>query len=239
MHLAILIGLYGCTSPSVVGQVVDHTGRGIAGAEVIARESTQAATTDAEGRFEIEGLVGPQVLQFEHPDYFPESLDAQLSGETLTVLEPTALLRVPSAPGLYVIQQRRAVALSAATLKREIRTQRGEKRRRFCLSEPSMEMDSLPAGETLFLAHDAPPWRLFRLDEENCAYRDERDAAGRWSVKYRNKPRVQAIRGETEAQFSIADLEGGAYFIADWGGFFVPSPETDDRYSGRLLRIDG
>jgi iron complex outermembrane receptor protein len=95
VHLTVVIaatvglcaGVWAADEPTVTwtvhGTVVDRTGDPVAGAAVVV-DGELAASTDAEGRFEIDLPAGPRVIEVSHPAYrlrrLERMVEADLSG---------------------------------------------------------------------------------------------------------------------------------------------------------------
>jgi hypothetical protein len=239
MRLAIPMCMFSCASPQIEGRVVDGLGQEIAGAQISAPGVEMPAQTDDAGRFVLAISPGPQHLTINHPDYFSLSVAVEVAREDATLMPTTTLIKAPKDSGLYVLNGADVLSLPTARLKRETKTLEGTKRRRYCITAPRGEALPVPPGETQFLDLNAAPWRLFKLDVDGCAYKDAKDTNGRWVVQYRDKPAVTQTRTSGQAAFSAATLDEGAYFVADWGGFFVTDPDSEEHYTGRLIRVDG
>ncbi len=239
MRTALLMCTLSCASPRIEGQVVDNAGQGIQGVTVSAEDIAQSVLTDANGRYVMELPPGQQNLTFSHPAYFSQAEALHVAPDEATALPRRTLIKTPDGGGLHVLSGAEVLPLPAARLKRETRTADGSKLRSYCVAGPKSSTASIPAGQAQFVDMSSSSWRLFKLDSDGCAYRDQKDSNGRWVVRYRNKPTVKPIPSQAKAAFAAATLEEGTYFVADWGGFFVPDPEEPDHYTGRLLRIDG
>lgn len=239
MRPALLLCTFSCASPRVEGYVVDHSGQGIVGVSVAAKAGASVVKTDEAGRYALPLSPGQQTLSFTHPDFFQWSTTVNVAPDAATVLPHRTLIRTPDGTGLYVLSGAEVLPLSPARLKRQTRTVEGSKLRSYCISGPQEASTTIPKGETHFVDMNSSSWRLFKLDSDGCAYRDAKDADGRWVVQYRDKPDVQPNRSPDEAAFSAARLDAGTYFVADWGGFFVSDPDDPEHYTGRLLRIEG
>ena len=239
MRPALIFCTISCASPRIEGQVVDNAGEGIVGVTVSAAEGVEPVRTDEAGHYEMKLSPGQQVLTFTHPGYFAQSATVNVGPDAATAVPKRALIKTPDGAGLYVLSGTEVLQLTEARLERKTRNFQGSTLRSYCVSGPKGSATSIPAGRTQFVDMTASSWRLFKLDSDGCAYRDAKDADGRWVVQYREKPTVKPSRSQGDAAFAAADLAEGTYFVADWGGFFVSDPEDPDHYTGRLLRIDG
>ena len=177
----------------IEGQVVDNAGQGIQGATVSAEGIAQSVFTDATGRYVMELPPGQQNLTFTHPAYFSQAEAIHVAPDEATALPRRTLIKTPDGDGLHVLSGAEVLPLPAARLKRQTRTADGAKLRSYCIAGPKSSTASIPAGQTQFVDMSSSSWRLFKLDSDGCAYRDEKDSNGRWVVRYRSKPPVKPI----------------------------------------------
>jgi hypothetical protein len=238
MFLFLLPLLSACGTMSMNGDVVDGTGKPIEGALVSATDTQCSTTTDGSGKFILECEPGVLNLTFSKPSHIgvqtrveaPEKLPYPIPTQTLT--------RIPEVPGLFVLDNGRYIPVVMGTLERTMQTSGNTLRRAYCLQDGALQPTKMKKGEIALFDNQAPSWRLFRLDADRCAYRDTRNAQGRWVVSFRDKPAVedQILGGE----FSLhkARLEPGHYFAAHWKGFFSPTAPDTSLYGGFWIQVE-
>jgi len=224
---------------SVEGLVVDAKGQPIEGVNIGTGKTQCDGKTTSNGRFSLRCGSALNGLVFSHSDYFQQTIPLEREQEKHPRVPTTTLVQIPRTDGLFFFKDKRFVDLKDGSLFRTTQQQGQAKRRRYCVDKEASTPNPIKAGMTRFADKNAPPWRLFRLDEAGCAYRDAKDTEGRWVVEYKNRPTLARDAMDDGLVIIEGTLDIGEYFLADWSGFFVPTPTEDAHYSGRWIRVDG
>jgi hypothetical protein len=235
----LLTVLAGCSTMTVEGLVVDGSGEALSKATVKANGTDCSAVTSDQGVFSLACEPGSLTLTIAHSTYFTHTAEMSAMERRSYSLPKTTLIKKPKEDGLYVFKNDAYIGLDSGRLKRSMTTSGPAKARTYCLDRETSAPNSIPAGTTRFVDHNADSWRLFRLDAQGCAYRDARDENGRWNVEYRDRPQLEREDIDDGMAILKGSLPKGEYFVADWGGFFVADPSEAGSYSGRWLRVDG
>ncbi len=240
MMLGPALALVACSRMAIDGQLVDAKGTPIVGARVAAMGASPCmASTDAEGHFELPCPVGSYTIVMSAEGYTSEEVQLDASERKRYELGRTVLVKIPDDPGLYLFAEDAYVEMPPGALTRKVDKRGSELDRSVCLDESRSTPTAVKAGARAFFDYEHPGWRPLKLDAEGCAYRDTRDAKGRWNVTYREKAEFEKRTLNRGKTIVLMHLEPGRYFIADWKGFFVPISEREDRhsYSGHLLVV--
>jgi hypothetical protein len=228
-----------CTHPSIEGVVVDATDTPLSAVSVTVNRADCSAVSNAAGRFSLACNSGALELTLTHPEFFTKQLSLTAAEGDTRRLPKTTLVRIPKEDGLFIFKDKQYIGLDGGVLKRDTETRGTAKRRSYCLDRSLSTANPIAAGRTRFADRNAKPWRLFKLDALGCAYRDARDAKGRWVVEYRDRPALSRETGDDGMAILEGTLDEGEYFVADWGGFFVADPPGEGHYTGRWIRVDG
>jgi hypothetical protein len=236
---ALLLGLAGCGSMSITGEVVDAAGAPVPGARVTAAGTPCHAQTDAAGRFSLPCQPGDHTVVIAAEGYTSVELQ-QAAPETQPYDTGKHLLvKIPDSKGLHLFSGTAYAAMKPGRLQRLLREQGRLTHRAVCLDPARSEPNELPAGAHQLFDYEHPGWRPFKLDAEGCAYRDTKNEKHQWSVEYREKAEVEVKALNEGKSIATLQLEPGDYFIADWQGFFVGADEKEERfsYTGHWLRV--
>jgi len=238
MFFIFLSMLSACSTMSLNGAVKDGAGQPLEGVRVHAAGSSCSTETDATGQFELECTPGVIALTFSKANHIAQEtrIDA-LEKKTYAVPDQT-LTRLPESSGLFVLQNGNYVPLQSGALERKMRSQGGALQRDYCLQNGQNKPTKLRAGDISLFDHNAPGWRLFRLDSDRCAYRDTRNARGRWVVTYREKPDIKSEALGKDLVRHRATLTAGHYFAATWKGFFAASETEPSMYGGFWFQVE-
>ena len=239
MKTPLLMLLSACAQLSVDGEVVDATGAPVSDVQIAVQHTACAATTTRTGRFSLACEPGKLDLSFSHPEFFSHQIAVTTLPRAAQTLPKTTLVRRPTKAGLYIFDNDRYISLSTGMLRRDTQTKGAAKRRSYCLDRSASTPNATATGPARFADKNAKPWRLFRLDAQGCAYRDARDAKGRWVVEYRDRPALSREASGDGMAIVEGQLDKGDYFLADWSGFFVEDAPDQGRYTGRWIRVDG
>ncbi len=238
MRFPYLLLLTACDPEQINGSVIDGSGQPIDGVSVSIEGTSFETTTNNNGSFSLDFTPGEKSITIHHPNFFDRVLTIDLTDSKSKTLKPTVLVKNPTEDGLFVLHNDALMSLGEGILMRDTQRLGPAKKRRFCLDKEKSKPNAVPAGSTRLADKNARPWRLFKLDGDGCAYRDAKDARGRWVVEYRERPTLGQQRRDDGIALHDVTLGKGEYFIADWAGFFVPEPENEGRYSGRWIRVE-
>jgi hypothetical protein len=225
---------------AIDGQVADVAGEPIVGAMVTAVGGAQCQDkTDETGQFELVCKPAVYELHIGRNGYIPEVLtDFDASERKRYDLGTRTLIKIPSKRGLTRFKGNQYVEMTHGHLVRH--SAKGPNGyRNYCVGESS-ESNLLPAGINPFFDYESDGWKVFRLDEENCAYKMAPDPnrKGKWKVVYADRPEFEVRHLERGKEIVLMSLPAGRYFIADWGrGFFSKAklPNGGEGYLGYVL----
>lgn len=234
-----LLLLAGCDRTTIEGEVLTLAGAPARGAQVSALAAECAAIVGEDGRFSMPCTAGEHLLRIHREGAIEQQERVRaLPGEALDIGR-RVLVTEPPAPGLFLVDGEALRDLPPAWLARTVQDGR-VRTRRYCLTRQDSATTSLAAGEHTLLDNQAPGWRPFRLDEEGCAYRDQRDDRARWVVTWKQVAPVEERALDAERALARLRLDPGDYFIATWDqGFFTPDPVDPDRFAGHWLHVEG
>lgn len=231
-RIAAFFLLAACGRPTVAGTVTDLEGAPLADARITVVGTLCQGATDAAGRFEVPCQGGEHRVAITQQGYVSKQVDVTLSDGTHD-LGAQALVRIPDGEGLFLFEGA-GYATMAPSLLEERRSAAG---RAWCWVEGGAE-NPVAAGRVPIFAKQAGDWRVFRLDEEGCARRLERQGA-HWKVTYTERPEETTEAVGTEQAVHILSLTPGRYVVVPWEGDFVEdraaSEGGPDRFRAWLL----
>ena len=238
MFFSVWIALIGCGDDPITGRVVNANDEGINGVDVRVMDSACSAKTDSDGNYEMKCKPGQWTLNFRKSGFVPSQVVFDAADKKLNQVPVQNMVAIPEDSGLFIKKSGDYQALPDAFLIRSMESRDGKLERHYCLQKTTQEPMILNPNLKLY-DHNSPPWRLFALNGDRCAYSDTRSASGRWSVGYRNKPEIQVTA--LGANFSLANtkLTPGHYFIAHWDGFFMATETDGSEYRGHWFQVDG
>jgi hypothetical protein len=238
MFLFLLPLLFACGTMSLKGDVVDGSGQPVAGVTVQAKDTECSTTTDAMGRFVLECDPGSFVLTFSKAEHIGEQTSVDAPEKMAYPVPTQTLIHIPKETGLYVLNNGQYLAVETGLLERTMRSKGDTLKRAYCLQGGSQQPTKLKQGEIALFDYQATSWRLFRLDADRCAYRDTRNALGRWVVSYRDKPTIKTKTLGEQLVVHRAQLKPGHYFAAHWKGFFSPTDSDVSLYGGHWIQVE-
>ncbi len=230
------LSVTGCSRMAIDGQVADVAGEPIVGAMVSAVGGAQCQSqTDETGSFEL--VCSPQHYEIHigKTGYIPEVLeDFDASERKRYEVGKRTLIKIPSERGLTRFKGNEYVAMERGWLEKS--TAGGKSGyRHYCL-KGDVPVNTLVAGLNPFFDYESEGWKVFRLDDEGCAYRMSPDPTGKrkWKVDYADRPTWETRELETGKDIVIMDLPAGRYFIADWNKGFFSKGKLADGQEGYL-----
>jgi hypothetical protein len=235
------LGVTGCSRMAIDGQVADVAGEPIAGAMVTAVGGAQCQSrTDETGTFEL--VCSPQHYEVHigKTGYIPEVLEAFDASERKRYeIGVRTLIKIPSERGLTRFKGNEYVPMVRGWLEKT--TASGPNGyRHYCLKDDDVPVNTLAPGLNPFFDYESEGWKVFKLDDEGCAYRMSpgKDGKAKWQVDYADRPKSETRELEHGKDIVIMDLPQGRYFIADWSkGFFTKGklPDGKSGYLGYLV----
>lgn len=236
-RLAFLIAITGCSPMAIEGEVVDVTGAPIVDALVTAMETPCNARTDENGKFDLVCQPGSYRLVVSMQGYLTEQEDIEAIERKRYKTSKFVLVKIPKGRGLFMFSKQEYIPMKPGRLERNLEANGVERKRAYCLDKSQSEPNTFKAGTIPFFDNESTGWRPFQLDEEGCAYRDSRNASGKWEVVYREKPPYEEKRLAKGKKIARIEFKPGEYFLADWKGFFVADPKQKQRYTGHWVTI--
>ncbi len=233
--------LVGCDRTTRVEGTIEIVGMSAqAGIAVHSVDGQCSALTDASGAFAMDCRRGPITVGVELDSLLHYSLAKTVDVPVEGPLSVDTWTLIPKAPddGLWWVSDQGVLALPRTHL---VRTgDRGEKS--YCLNADTQAEDRTPlAGSIHFIDQEAPPWKLFRLDEEGCAQRWHWHA-GDWRITASDAPEG-SVEHLPNAKVHHFALPAGQYFVADWthGRLTPDRPHTttigEKRYLGSVIMV--
>lgn len=234
-----LLLLLACGQMAIDGQVVNVTGQPVPGARITAIGANCATTAGEDGRYALPCLPGTYTLVVNMDGYVEQKLEVEATERKRYDQGKTVLVALPTEKGVFLFEENRYRAMEPAWLTRSI--DEGEvKARRYCLDIQGSTATRLAPGSHALMDNESPGWRPFKLDEEGCAYRDQKDGRGQWVVTYKEKPEYQEQTLAAGKKVALLELPPGDYFIAHWDqGFFTTDATEKHRYTGYWLSVGG
>jgi len=230
----------GCARMAIDGQVTDVAGEPIVGAMVTAVGGAQCQTqTDETGAFELVCKPLHYEIHIGKHGYIPEVLENFDASERKRYeMGKRTLIKIPATRGLTRFKGNEYVGMERGWLTRD--TAGGPTGYRNYCVDPAAPANRLAAGMSPFFDYESEGWKVFRVDEEGCAYRMSPDPArkGKWKVDYADRPKWETRQLEEGKDIVIMELPPGRYFIADWGrGFFTKGtlPDGQKGYLGYVV----
>lgn len=236
LSLALLFSV-ACSTTSVEGRVTDRTNAPIAGASVSTPSEGCEAISAADGGFRIECPPGQWRLNTSREGYLSHSQELSVVDGERVSLPPIALVAVPSETGLYALIDDEFKALQPAILNRATDQNGVAKRRRFCVNRETERATTAAAGKLSVLEQGTVGWRMFRMDNDGCAYRDAKTREGHWVVEHQQQPEVDSAALNKSATMHQLSLDPGHYFVAHWAGFFAPTEGNPEAYTGHWIHL--
>ncbi len=134
----------------IVGQVVDQAGRPLEGVAVTVHQSAYAATTGADGRYEVDFAPGAFVVQYAKPGMTTIRVNHTIQAATEFPAANIELLTIPSDPGLYWLSDGGPVLLERAGIERQNVSEGffSSEHKYFCTGEGTVK---LKAGRVRFV----------------------------------------------------------------------------------------
>lgn len=228
----------GCSTMAIDGQVIDADGKPVVGALVTAYGSPCNAIVGEDGKFEIVCQPGTYDLVISAEGYTSEEAQVEAPERKRYDGGKHLLVRIPENEGLFLRQGATYLDMTPSHLVRLLETDGKLTRRRFCLDPEKGGPTEVAAGVHALFDNEHPGWRPWRLDEEGCAYRDTKNAEHKWTVEYREKATYETRELNRGKSIALMELKPGNYFISDWKGFFVKSPDKElNAYTGYWIRV--
>ena len=231
LAVPMLLTTVGCGQMAIDGEVVDAHGEPIQGAMITAAGSLCSTLTKEDGKFALECETGTYDVVVSAAGFTTEQFRQEAPEVARYDSGRHLLIRIPEQKGLHLFVDKEYVSMKPARLKRVLEETRKLTNRKVCLDREQSEPNVVAAGTHAIFDYEHPGWRPFRLDEEGCAYRDQKDEKHRWTVTYKEKPPYESKRYNEGKSVALMQLEPGEYFVADWKGFFVGADERDGRHS--------
>ena len=100
-----------------------------------------------------------------------------------------------------------------------------------------MALADLPVLRAAVLEQGTVGWRMFRMDNDGCAYRDAKTREGHWVVEHQQQPEVDSAALNKSATMHQLSLDPGHYFVAHWAGFFAPTEGNPEAYTGHWIHL--
>jgi hypothetical protein len=223
---------------AIEGELVDVQGNPLDGAMVTSVGTACNSVTDANGKYDLTCQPGTHKLVMSKQGYLTEELDFDAPERERYKLGKKILVKIPEKKGLFMFSKNSYQTMKAGRLIRKLEgTDKGAKKRAYCLDRTRSEPNVLPAGVVPFFDNDAMGWRPFKLDKDGCAYRDSRNKQGSWEVEYREKPEFDEHKLSGRMKIARINFAPGEYFVADWKGFFVPASDDKHSYTGHWVKI--
>lgn len=239
----LALASYGCSMATIEGQVVDPWGSPVPGVRVSARgpEAAHCSGMSAEdGRFAIDCAPNGEFKLDLHAEGWSKAKGERALLESNRYdLGTFVLVRLPPGPGLWLDVGGEYVAPARHVLDRGMEEHKNEVKRAFCLRPDQAPPMELPGGDLRLVDMGHPGWRVYKLDPEGCAYRDERNERLQWRETWREKPDLKVDTLQDGQRVAQGQLAPGDWFIADWRDFFVAIDESTGRhtYGGTYLRV--
>ncbi len=225
-----LLATTGCSRMAIDGKVADVAGQPIVGAMVSAVGGAQCQTaTGVDGTFEL--VCAPQhyELHIGKAGYVPKvKPDFDASERKRYDVGTLTLIKIPDTRGLTRFKGNEYVPMDRGWLTKKTAPGQGGFRH-YCLPD-GVPANRLAAGHSPFFDYESEGWKVFRLDDEGCAYKMSPDPArrGKWKVDYADRPKWETQRLEEGKEIVIMALTPGRYFVADWAkGFFTKGKLAD------------
>jgi len=234
----LALALTGCSELAFEGTVIDPFGAALPGVLVTSEPGRCAGTTNAQGIYYARCKPGRYTLTATLNGHFPHSVDVRQSERVLHPVDPLTLFPDPGEPGPWLLLEDGLRRPDPAPVERRD----APRERRYCLTSDAPTTTVVPAGETLLLDPSGSEYRLFELDDQDCA-RHEAWRAGEWRVasesvmELNSAPLGSGLRHAPE-------LAVGDYLLAPWDSarFAVVSPtapaEQTKRYAGFRITVE-
>jgi hypothetical protein len=236
LRLAAIFFATGCSPMAIEGEVVDVTGAPIEDALITAMETPCNALTDAEGQFNLVCQPGTYKLVVSVQGYLTKTEIYEATERKRYKAGKFVLVKIPNGKGLFMFSGNEYIPMKPGRLERKLEADGVKRKRAYCIERAGSEPNVIKAGAVPFFDNETAGWRPFRLDDEGCAYRDSRNASGKWEVVYREKPPYEEKRLSERKKIARIQFTPGEYFIADWKGFFVVDPKQKHRYTGHWIK---
>jgi len=221
----------GCGQMAIDGEVVDAHGQPIHGAMITAAGTVCSTSADETGTFALECETGTYDVVVSAAGFTSEQFRQEAPEIARYDSGRHVLIRIPEQKGLHLFMAKEYVQMKPSRLQRSLEEKRRVTNRKVCLDRAQSEPNVVSAGTHAMFDYEHSGWRPFRLDEEGCAYRDQKDEKHRWTVQYKEKPPYKVKQYNTGKSVALMQLAPGDYFVADWKGFFVGADEREGRHS--------
>lgn len=242
LFLFALSSLFTGCMMAIDGEVVDATGKPLPGVLVTAVGSSCNARSDEKGKFSLECTPDKYMLTMGLDGYVENTIDEYDASERKRYdLGKKLMVKIPDERGLFMFKGNEYVPMNPGRLARlsDFKSTDGRDRA-FCLNKEESEINEFKPGQLALFDNEHPGWRAFKLDEEGCAYRDQKNAKHQWQVIYREKAEIQEKALAQGKTLVGIQLDRGDYFIADWDkGFFSEIDSEKHLYSGYWLHAGG
>lgn len=223
---------------SLTGSVVDGSGQPLEGVTVSTTDTRCSTQTDASGQFVLACEPGTFDLTFSKSNHIGSQTQVVAPEKVAYPVPTQTMTKIPESHGLFVLKNGQYEAIQSGTIKRTLRKNGETLQRSYCLQDGTQKPTRMKKGTVTLFDHQASSWRLFRLDADRCAYRDTRNAQGRWVVAYREKPLLKAKTLGKQLVLHRTKLRPGHYFAANWKGFFSPTDTDSSLYDGFWIQVE-
>lgn len=209
-----MISLLLACSAEFTGRVHTPAGDPVSGATLDASEC--AAVTGADGSFRTRCERTQHSFVVSHPDHQSAALDVEPGKPPPSVVLPAW----PVDAGLYLVRPGNVSPLPTAVL---VHTA-SPTEERWCLGD-AVPTEVSAGKVVLFDVHDVE-FRIYRLDDEGCAFRMKPGQASYWSWSADRVTEASRETITTGRDKVTLDLSAGDYAIAEWfDGFLVPEKD--------------
>jgi hypothetical protein len=238
--IGLLSLLGGCSETVIDGRVVDARDMPLAGVNITAAGTVCSTVSDASGAFALECEPGSHTIVVSAAGYTSDEFTQSAPEKEHYDSGSHRLVRIPEHRGLHLFIDSAYTQMKSGRLRRELVEAGPIMHRSVCLDRERSEANTVEAGTHSLFDYEHSGWRPFKLDGNDCAYRDRKDEKHRWSEVYKNKPPYEVQEFNEGRSIVQVDLSPGEYFIADWKGFFVGADEREERhsYTGYWLHVE-
>lgn len=232
--LAIALLAAGCSGTSFVGTVTDVSEQPLEGATITVVGTQCQTTVDGDGSFDLPCKPGEHRVAIAQRGFISKEIEVSAQEATEYDLGKHILIRIPEGEGLFVFQGSKYAPMAPSQLQRKL--DKGQSKA-FCLHRESATPNKQNAGRIPLFDKGYDDWRAWKLDEQGCAYRSEREGH-KWQETYAERVSTTERKLEQDKSVVLLEAPAGEYFIADWrNGWFVEDedpdlPPGDKRYSG-------
>ena len=201
--------------------------------------------TDEQGFFELKcKQKGAVQVAISQTGYVSKSIEWVPSATKQTDLGKVHLIKIPTEQGLFLFDGASYKTMQPGHVQRNV-TSGSSVEKNYCIARDRSSENRRPAGTIPLFDNEHDGWRIWKLDDEGCAWRMRcKNSRSKCEAVYRERMRGEERQLEDAKRIVLVDLQPGEYFIADWSaGIFVKnkaiSEETgEDLYSGFHLIIE-